>query len=377
MLLGRAPRLSILLLPLLLATPAAADAPAASRAYFPDRRWDAVTAADAGLAGAGLATDPTSSFYANPALALEGPKALRASGLLLQPNRDDLRASTTDYQDGSGFPALGEVGARLRFRGLGVTAYFAQPHYEHQETRFVGIDPQTGAVTGDYFARRNEFTSATRYGGVGVALRLSSGLLLGVGAEAAMLVERYRSTPQVPPGVAADSFDVDRTSTAIGGSLGAAYTMGGLVTLGASYHRAGGASYEEGGTDDAPALALVGVRVGRTAGSSLYAGARFLGKREVDLADGSSAPATAGARSEFALGYGYLDPGGVWNFRIGGGLSPRPDDSALKLTRFGVALGAGTEGIHVSVGYARTNENRAGGRPSSRNLLVATVDLAP
>ena len=353
-----------------------ADGPTATRAYFPDRRWDAVSAADAGLAGAGLATDPASSFYANPALALEGAKAVRVSGLLAQPSRDDLRASTTDYQDGSGFPAIGEAGARLRFKGLGVTAYFAQPHYEHQETRFVGIDPGTGAVTGDPFLRNNAFTSATRYGGLGASVRLANGLLLGAAGEAVFLVERYSSTP-VQPGIPADTFAVDQKKVALGGALGAAYSAGGLVTIGASYHRAGSVKYDGGGSDDPPALALVGVRVGRSAGSSAYAGARFLAKRDVDLAEPTGTPRTASARSEYAVGYGYLDPGGFWAFRIGGGVSPRPDDGALKLSRFGVSIGAGTEGARVSLAYAHTSEKRDSGRASSRNLIVASVELAP
>ena len=137
-----------------LAWPAAAraDAPTATRAEFPDRRFGGVTATDAALCGAGLATDPGSSFYANPALALVGPRSVRLSGGLLMPSRDDLRASTTDFADASGFAALGEVGGRLRVKGLGLTAYFAQPHYTHEETRFDGFDPQTG--TGDPFVRQ-------------------------------------------------------------------------------------------------------------------------------------------------------------------------------------------------------------------------------
>src|SRR5882672_2796721 len=103
----------------LLAGAAHADAPTATRSEFPDRRLGGVTASDAALCGAGLATDPGSSFYGNPALALVGPRAARLAGGLLLPARDDLRASTTDFADASGFAALGEIGARLRVKGLG------------------------------------------------------------------------------------------------------------------------------------------------------------------------------------------------------------------------------------------------------------------
>src|SRR6188768_990144 len=304
---GRARRFGPLFLLLFLAPSARADGPAAMHSSFPDRRWGAVTAADAGLAGAGLATDPATSLYANPALALEGGKALRISGVLQQRNRDDLHASTTDYQDASGFPAVGELGARLRFKGLGVTAYYSQPHYEHEETRFVGVDPGTGDVTGDPFPRRNESTSSTGYAGVGAALRLGNGLLLGAAAEGVFLKERYLSTPQVPAGVPADSFDTDRTATVLGGAIGAAYSTGGLVRIGASYHLAGDATYDDGGSDQAPSVGFVGVRVGRTAGPAGLLGARFIGAREVDLADPVSNPQTADARTEYSLGFNYLD----------------------------------------------------------------------
>src|SRR4029078_13212553 len=109
--------------------------PTATRSHFADRRWDAVTAADAGLAGAGLATDPDAALYANPALALAGGKGIRLSLVMRNPNRDDLESETTDYEDANGFLSLGEAGARLRVKGLGVTAYFSQPQYEHQEAR--------------------------------------------------------------------------------------------------------------------------------------------------------------------------------------------------------------------------------------------------
>ena len=353
-----------------------ADGPAATRSAFADRRWDAVTATDAGLVGSGLATDPASSLYGNPALGLEGPATVRISGLLSQPHRDDLQASTTDYEDGTGFPALGELGARWRMKGLGMTAYFSQPHYEHEETRFVGIDPGTGQVTGDPYPRRNEFTSATRYAGLGAAVRLKNGLSLGLAGEAVLLKERYLSTPQVPAGFPADSFDVDRSATTFGGSIGAAYTANGLVTIGASYRAAGNASYDNGGSDEAPKLTLVGVRVGRTAGSSGYVGARFLGARDANLAEPLGAPYSADARSEYAAGYAYVDPAGAWSFRIGGGASPRPSDNALKLSRFGVALGVGAEGAKAGLAYEHTSENRSTGRASSRNLIALTIEVS-
>ena len=374
---GRARRFVPLFLLLLLAPQARADGPAAMRSSFPDRRWGAVTAADAGLAGAGLAIDPAASLYANPALALEGGKALRISGVLLQRNRDDLQASTTDYEDASGFPAIGEIGARLRLKGLGITAYYSQPHYEHEETRFVGVDPGTGEVTGDPFPRHNESTSSTGYGGVGAALRLGNGLLLGAAVEGVFLKERYVSTPLVPPESPADSFDTDRTATVVGGAIGAAYSSGGLVRVGASYHMAGDATYDGGGSDQAPAVGFVGVRVGRSAGPAGLFGARFLGARDVDLADPVSNPQSADARSEYALGFNYLDPGGAWDLRIGGGASPRPSDDALKLSRFGVSVGGGTEGAHVALAYEHTAESRDSGRNSSRNTIALTVEVIP
>ena len=353
-----------------------ADGPEATRSAFADRRWDAVTATDAGLAGSGLATDPQSSLYGNPALGLDGPAMFRVSGLLSLPHRDDLQASTTDFEDGTGFPAVGELGARWRMKGLGLTAYYSQPHYEHEETRFVGIDPGTGDLNGDVYPRRNEFTSATRYAGLGAAVRLKNGLALGLAGEAVMLKERYLSTPVPVDFPGAVAFDVDRSATSFGGAIGAAYTVNGLVTIGASYRAAGSVSYDDGGSDEAPKLTLIGVKVGRTAGSSGYAGARFLGARDANLAEPLGTPHSADARSEYAAGYAYLDPAGAWSFRLGGGASPRPSDGALKLSRFGVALGAGAEGAKVGLAYEHTSENRPSGRASSRDLIALTVEVS-
>lgn len=369
-------RLVFPLLLLVLSTPALADGPTSVRAPFPDRRFDAVTAADAGLAGSGLATDPASALYANPALALEGGKAVRFSGLLLQISRDDLRATTTNYADASGFPAIGEVGARLRYKGLGISAYFSQPHYEHEENQFVGIDPGTSEVTGDPFQRKNEWTSATRYAGLGAALRLANGLVLGAAAEGVFLKERWVSTPQVPAGVPADSFDTDNSATVFGGALGASYTASGIVRVGAAYHFAGDATYDNGGTDQAPKFGLVGVRVGRSAGPIGTLGARFVQERDADLADPPT-PHHADSRKEYALGFNYLDPTGTWDFRIGGATSPRPSDQALKYSKFGVAVGGGTESARVSLAYERTNENHPDDHSSARNVIALSVEVTP
>jgi hypothetical protein len=373
---GRA-RTIVPLLLLLLSTRALADGPTSARAPFPDRRFDAVTAGDAGLAGSGLATDPVSSLYANPALALEGNKSLRFSGLLLQSNRDDLRATTTNFADASGFPAVGEVGARLRYKGVGISAYYSQPHYEHEENQFVGVDPGTGDVTGDPFQRKNEWTSATRYAGLGAALRLANGLVLGAAAEGVFLKERWVSTPQVPPNtIPADSFDTNQSATVFGGALGASYNAGGLVRVAAAYHFAGDVTYDDGGTDQAPKFGVAGVRVGRTAGPIGTLGVRFLSERDVDLADPPT-PHHADARTEYALGFNYLDPSGMWDLRIGGAMSPRPSDDAIKYSKFGVAVGGGTEDAKVLLAYERTSENRPNDRSSARNLIALSVEVIP
>src|SRR4029078_13130026 len=100
--------------------------------------------------------------------------SLRLWRVRLQSSRHDLHATTTNFADASGFPAVGEVGARLRYKGVGISAYYSQPHYEHEENQFGGVDPGTGDVTGDPFQRKNEWTSATRYAGLGAALRLAN-----------------------------------------------------------------------------------------------------------------------------------------------------------------------------------------------------------
>ena len=62
-----------------------------TRSDFPDRRWTPVTAADGGLAGAGLATDPFSSAYANPALWLSATWSFRLSGAFVNPIKTSYR----------------------------------------------------------------------------------------------------------------------------------------------------------------------------------------------------------------------------------------------------------------------------------------------
>jgi hypothetical protein len=354
------------------------SAAAKVRADFPDRRWTPVGAADAGLAGSGLATDPASSAYGNPALWLTAPWSLRISGGFLNPNRDDLRTRTVEFDEANGFPLLSEAAVRFQWRGLGLGAYFAQPHYEHGETRFIGFNPADPGAGGDPYPRINTFTSATRLAGLGGAIRLQGGVIVGAGAEAMMVQESYRSQPDIEPGsFVADTLDVERTGTAFGGVLGLAVPIAGTWTVGASYRRAGAIDFDEGGSDDSPAVGLLGVRYGRTAGSALHAGLRFLGERTADLADTGAVAGEglAEARLEYALGYAYLDPAGTWTVRAGAALSPSPGESAGKLTRFGVSLGVGGEGLRAALAYTRESEERADGPNSSRNLVLATFEL--
>ena len=364
-----------------LAAPASAQdsAPDKVRADFPDRRWTPVGAADGGLAGAGLATDPASSAYANPALWLTAPWAFRISGGLMNPNRDDLRTSTVEFDDANGFPLLSEAAVRFQWRGVGLGGYFAQPHYEHGETRFIGFNPANPGEGGDPYPRINTYTSATRLAGVGAAIRLQGGVIVGAGAEAVLAKESFRSQPDIAPGsFVADTLVLERSGTAIGGVVGLAVPIAGTWTVGASYRMAGALDYDDGGSDDAPALGLLGVRYGRTAGSAIHAGLRWLGERTADLADSNAVPggSVAEARVEYSLGYAYLDPAGTWTVRAGAALSPRPGDQASKLTRFGVSLGLGGEGLRAALAYARESESRADGPNSSRNLVLASFELA-
>lgn len=370
----------ILLFATALALPVSAQdtVPEKVRADFPDRRWTPVGAADGGLAGAGLATDPASSAYANPALWLTAPWAFRISGGLLNPNRDDLRTSTVEFDDANGFPLLSEAAVRFQWRGVGLGGYFAQPHYEHGETRFIGFNPANPGAGGDPYPRINTYTSATRLAGAGAAIRLQGGVIVGAGAEAVLARESFRSRPDIEPGsFVADTLVLERSGTAIGGVVGVAVPIAGTWTVGASYRMAGALDYDEGGSDDAPALGLLGVRYGRTAGSAIHAGLRWLGERTADLADSNAVPggSVADARVEYSLGYAYLDPAGAWTVRVGGALSPRPGDRASKLTRFGVSLGLGGEGLRAALAYARESESRADGPNSSRNLVLASFEL--
>ena len=358
-------------------SPALAQETAAqkTRADFPDRRWTPVTAADGGLVGSGLATDPSSSAYANPALWLTAQWSLRISGAMVNPNRDDLRGSTVEFQEANGFPMLGEAALRFQWRGLGFGAYFAQPHYEHGETRFIGFDPDFPSAGGDPYPRTNTFTSATRYAGAGVAIRLKGGAVVGVGPEVVLTKEHYASIPDVPPAMFADTLVTERDFTSFGGVAGAIVPIGGTWTIGGSFRLAGDGDDGEA-TDQPPQVGLLGVRWGRTAGSAAHAGLRFLGSRTVDLADSNSTgPVEAESRLEMSAGYAYVDPAGTWTIRAGAALSPRPNDAANRLTRFGLSVGVGGEGLRGALAYQRESESRASGRNSSRNLVIGTFEL--
>ena len=348
-----------------------------TRADFPDRRWTPVTAADGGLAGAGLATDPFSSAYANPALWLAATWSFRLSGELVNPSRDDLRAATLEYDEANGFPALGEAAVRFQAKGLGFGAYFSQPHYEHGETRFIGFNPANPEAGGDPYPRINTYTSATRYAGAGAALRLQGGVMIGAGLELAMTEEDHESVPDVPPGTfVADTVHTERNGSALGGVVGVAVPIAGTWTVGASFRAAGETSDGEA-TDEPPMVGLLGVRYGRTAGSAAHAGLRWIGERTVNLAEPGvpDDERTAPSRLEYAAGYAYLDPAGTWTIRAGAAYSPRPDDASNKLTRFGLSVGVGGEGLRGSLAYAREAESRPEGRNSSRNLVLATFEL--
>lgn len=361
---------------LALALPAVrADAqsgPETVRADAADRRWTPVTGPDAALTGSGLATDPASSVYANPALALLGPEGFRLSGFVMNPNRDDLRTETVDYDDANGFFGVGEAAARFRAKGLGVSLYYSQPQYEHGESRFIGFNPETGSG-GDPFPRTNEFTSATRYGGAGAAIRLASGVLVGAALEAVFMTEKYSSVPQ-SSGLPAETIDTDRNFTSFGGSLGVAVPFDGPFLAAGSIHLAANAT-DGDASDEPPMLGLVGLRYGRTAGSQAYAGYRYLGARDLDLAEPGGAPMHVNARNEFSGGYAFLDPAGTWSFRLGGSYSPRPEGADVRLTRFGIGVGLGGEGLRGTIAYTRDSESRSDGRNSSRNLVFLVVEL--
>ena len=361
---------------LLAAPPGHAQAPdvaAVDRSEFPDRRWAAVSHADGALAGAGLATDPWSSAYANPALALGGGARLRASGLVLNPHRDDLRSRYREYAESDGFVAGGEAAYRTRYRGLGLVGYFAQPVYERQETQFVDFDASNPSPDGP-IVRRNELVSAVRYAGLALALRLRSGIVVGAGGEAAFLEEKHSTVPQAPP-VPVDTVTLDRKATGLGGSVGFLAPIRGLWALGAAYHGGGRVRYDGGGRDELPSLFLAGVRYGRTAGSLVYAGVRWLGGRTAGLGSPGQPSRTTAARHEFSGGYAYLDPAGQWTFRFGGAVSPSPGRPALRVSRYGTALGYGSEGLRLTASYSHEQETRDGGGNSSRTLYLAGVEL--
>ena len=270
--------------------------------------------------------------------------------------------------------------SRFKSKGLGFGAYFAQPHYEHGETRFVGYDPETGDAAIRSRAR-NTFTSRHAPGRRG----------RGDAAEGRSRRRRRRRgrvhRGEVPvrarrPAPAAASPTRSRwtsTTRRWGASSACWCRSAGMWNVAGSYRFAGNLELRRGRhrlrrrADARPprrALRADG-RLGGLCRAALAGRAR----RRISAFRAAPSDVTADSRSEYALGYAYLDPAGGWAVRVGGALSPAPNEDSNRLTRFGVSLGLGGDGLRGSLAYSRESETRPDDRNSSRNLVLATVEL--
>src|SRR5215510_482089 len=140
---------------------AATDLVTISSSFFPERPWTPMSAADGALAGAGRATDPSSSWSLNPATMVRaGIWKVRGTALGLDPQRNDLRASTLDYSDTSPFVSLGETGIHATRGQLQFALYLAQDSYQQSKEQYIKDEPGFGPLS---FETQTE-THRARYG---------------------------------------------------------------------------------------------------------------------------------------------------------------------------------------------------------------------
>ena len=351
------------------------DLSSVTRSRYPERLWAPLTAVDAALVGAGRATDPASGWSANPALlGLEPENRLRVTGTLLNPQRNDVQATTRDYSDSSPLVTFGEAGLVAAKGRVAWGLYLTQDAFDKAHESFTDTAAGSAPVPRD-----NEFTSSLARAGVAAAYRKGR-LSLGAALELSRPAESWKTVEQLviyPEPVTRES-RVD--GVAVGGALGAVLAANEWLAIGASGRLAGGADLEDedgvaAGHDEVPFTAGFGVHVGRPAGGNLHLAAEYTGPRDVTLADSLGGDGRQPERVRLAAGYAYASPALPWEFRAGLGWSPYAGDGAARYNSFGVGLGYKLEGSVVRATYARERRNTPEGDNSARSYLVFGLDV--
>jgi len=359
------------------AAPAAQDLVTLTSSFFPDRPWGPISAADGALAGAGRATDPGSSWSLNPAtMAKAGMWRVRATALAVDPQRNDLRASTLDYSDTSPFVSLGETGIHATRGQLQFALYLAQDSYQQSKEQYIKDEPGFGPLS---FETQTE-THRARYGlSAGATRGAWSG---GLAIEGNHVSERFEFQPsQDAQNLGAVPGKANLKGNAVGGAAGVSWQASPLVLVGADAHFAGtprlkDESGNDVGSDEIPASFDLGATVGKETGGHLLVGASHQGARDVELGDSLGRGTDHDpARWNFAAGYHYKPAEAKWDFRAGFGWSPFPGEGAPRYSRMGAGLGYDFDGVLVHLAYSRDARHSSDDTNTSRNWFTLGFDL--
>ena len=356
---------------------AATDLVTINSSFFPERPWTPLSAADGALAGAGRATDPSSSWSLNPAtMARGGVWHVRATALGLDPQRNDLRASTLDYSDTSPFVSVGECAIRAARSEVGFALYLAQDAYQQSKEEYISSEPGFGPVS---FQSQTETNRARAGLSAGATRGTWSG---GVALEGNFVHEKFNYLPsQDAQNLGAIPAKADLSGSSLGGAAGVAWQASPLVLVAADARAAGSPKLEDPsgnkvGSDEIPASFDFGVTVGRETGGHFLGGASYQGARDVALGDSVGRGTDHDpARWNLAAGYSYKPREAAWDFRAGFGWSPYPGDGGARYSRMGVGLGYDFSGILAHVSYSRDARHTSDSVNTSRNWFTFGFDF--
>jgi len=360
------------------AAQAATDLVTITSSFFPERPWTPLSAADGALAGAGRATDPASSWSLNPATMVRaGMWKVRATAVGLDPQRNDLRASTLDYSDTSPFVTVGETGIHAR-RGenLGFGLYLAQDAYQQSKEEYIANEPGFGPLS---FESQTESNRAR----LGLSAGATRGAWsAGVALEGHFVHEKFDYLPsEEAQNLGAVPAKADLSGGSLGGAAGVAWQASPLVLVAADARAAGSPKLDDTngnkvGTDEIPPSVDFGVTVGRETGGHFLGGASYQGARDVALGDSLGRGTDHDpARWNLAAGYYYKPREAAWEFRAGFGWSPYPGEGGARYSRMGVGLGYDFSGILAHLSYSRDARHTSDSVNTSRNWFTLGFDF--
>lgn len=274
------------------------------------------TAADAGLVGAGRAVRQVSSRVVNPAVLTQLPDTagiqIRLYGAVVDPRREDIAATTSNFSDKSPFFTLGENNLAAVFGMWAMSIGVDVLAYDEGEEAFIDDTDETQPPV----PRTNSSKSSLARGSVALARKLGD---FGVAAafELYRSQEKYTSTPSEQGQIFGEvplSFEADGST--VGGGIGLTYSPKHYLDFGVSAHFAGEMDLEDPdgqiiGKDEVPLRFDLGGHLGRGTGGNVMLNANHTAERTVVLPDSvlRTGTATSSARWTFAGGYAYYPRG--------------------------------------------------------------------